>query len=92
MPQYPKPATYQAKIDRELERLWINKTSIMVLALGRDKFSLSDGNRSLTAHGSTILRVLTKLQDKAGYSKLWEAFHNVEKVRFSSTRKVIHKV
>ena len=88
MPQFPKPATYQAKIERELERLWINKTSVLVLSLGKDKYSLSDGNRSLTGHGSNFLKVLTKMPDKAGYNKLFEAFRNVEKIRFSSSRKI----
>jgi len=89
MPIYPKPATYQAKIERELERLWINKTSVLVLSLGKDKFSLSDGNRSINGHGSVILRVLAKLGDKCGYNALWPAFHNVEKIKVLSVRKIV---
>lgn len=89
MPQYPKPATYQAKIEKELERLRISKTSVLVLCLGRDKYSLSDGNRSVSGHGSKLMRVLKKMPVGAGYSKFFEAFHNAEGIRAFSLRKIV---
>jgi len=89
MPELFKPCQYEAKIIMELERLWINKTSVMILALGKDKFALSDGNRSLTAKGFILLRVLKRLPDKAGYSKLWNAFDKVSGVKHSSSKKIV---
>ena len=89
MPALFKPSQYEAKIAMELERLWVNKTSILVLAHGKDKFSFSDGNRSIHGKGHILLRVLKRLPDKAGYSKLWDAFHSVEGIRHSSTKRIV---
>lgn len=89
MPEYFKPSQYEAKIAAELERVWVNKTSVLVLSLGKDKFSLTDGNRSITGKGFVLLRILKRLNDKAGYSKLWEAFHNVKEVQHSSSKKQV---
>lgn len=89
MPAYFKPSQYEAKILLEFERLWINKTSVMILDLGKDKFSLTDGNRSVSGKGFRLLRILKRLPDKAGYSKLWNAFDNVEGISHSSTKKLV---
>jgi hypothetical protein len=89
MPQFPKPATYSAKLEKELERLRVSKTSILILNLGKDKYSLSDGNRSVSGHGSRLMRVLKKMPVGAGYSKFFEAFHNAEGVKAFSLRKVV---
>jgi len=89
MPAFCKPSQYESKILMEFDRLWINKTSVMVVPLGRDYFTLTDGNRSIQAKGHIILRVLKKLSDRGGYSKIWGAFEGVEGVRFSSSKKII---
>jgi hypothetical protein len=89
MPAYFKPSQYEAKLSLEFERLWINKTSVMILSLGKDKFSITDGNRSVSAKGHILLRVLKRLPDKAGYGKLWGAFDKVEGVIHSSTKKLV---
>lgn len=91
MPAFYKPATYQAKIEKELERLRVSKTSILLLDLGKDKFSLTDGNRSVTGRGSALMRVLKGMPVGSGYSKFFEAFNNADGVRtFSSRRIVLH--
>lgn len=89
MPAYPHPDTYLAKLEREMERLRVSKTSILILELGKDKFSLSDGNRSVSGHGSKIMRVLKKMPSGAGYGKFFESFHNAEGIRISSSRKIV---
>ena len=89
MPAFYKPATYQAKIEKELERLRVSKTSILVLELGKDKYSLTDGNRSVRGRGSDLLRVLKGMPVGSGYGKFFEAFHNAEGVRTFSSRKIV---
>lgn len=89
MPAYPRPDTYQAKLEKELERLRVSKTSILILELGKDKFSLSDGNRAVSSHGSKLLRVLKKMPNGAGYGKFFEAFHNAEGIKTSSSRRIV---
>jgi hypothetical protein len=89
MPQIFKPATYQFKIERELERLRISKTSILLVDRGKDKFSLTDGNRSVTGRGSAIMRVLKKMPVGAGYSKFFEAFKDAEGIVATSTRRIV---
>lgn len=89
MPEHHKPSQYISKIEREFERLWVNKTSVLILSMGKDVYSLTDGNRGARAKGHILLRQLKKLPDKAGYSKLWDAFKNVEGVRVYSTNKLV---
>ena len=91
MPTVHKPSTYQFKLEKELERVRVSKTSILILSLGKDRYSLTDGNRSVSGRGSALMRVLKKMAVGAGYSKFFDAFHNAEGVRtFSSRRIVIH--
>lgn len=89
MPQYPKPATYSAKLEKELDRLRISKTSVLIVNLGKDKYSLSDGNRSVSGHGSKLMRVLKRMPVGAGYSKFFESFKDAEGVKAFSLRKVV---
>ena len=89
MPTVAKPASYQFKLERELERLRISKTAVLILELGKDKFSLSDGNRSVQGHGAKLLRVLKKMPLGAGYSKFFDAFHNAEGIKAFSTRRIV---
>lgn len=89
MPAYYKPATYQSKIEKEMERLRVSKTSILLIELGKDKFSLTDGNRSVKGRGSAIMRVLKKMPIGAGYSKFFEAFKDAEGIQSFSSRKLV---
>jgi hypothetical protein len=59
------------------------------MSLGKDKFSITDGNRSVNGKGFILLRVLKGLPDKAGYSKLWNAFDGVEGIKHSSTKRLV---
>jgi len=89
MPQYHKPATYPFKLETELNRLRISKTSVLIIDLGKDKFSLSDGNRSVNGRGFALMRVLKKIPTGSGYTKFFEAFNNAEGVRSFSTRRIV---
>lgn len=89
MPTIFKPSQYEFKIAAELDRLWVQKTSVLVLNNGRDRFTLSDGNRGLSGPGFIILRVLKKLSDKAGYSALWNAFGKVQGIKHTSVKRVV---
>ncbi len=89
MPAYHKPATYQAKLEKELERLRVSKTSILILELGKDKFSLTDGNRSVTGRGSALMRVLRTIPVGSGYNRFFEHFNNAEGVKAYSSRKLV---
>lgn len=88
MPIIFKPATYPFKLERELERLRVSKTSILILDRGKDKYSLTDGNRSVSGRGSALMRVLKKMPVGAGYSKFFESFKDAEGVTTFSSRKI----
>lgn len=89
MPAFHKPATYQSKIEKEMERLRVSKTSILIIELGKDKFSLTDGNRSVTGRGSAIMRVLRGMPVGAGYGKFFESFKEAEGIKTYSSRRLI---
>lgn len=64
---------YLITIERELDRLWVGHQHVIVIKLGKDKFSLSDNNKCVTAKGFQILRVTKKLNDRTGIDKFWAA-------------------
>ena len=62
---------YRRLLERELDRLLINQETVLIVPLGKDKFIISDGRRSLRAKGHEIYRRTKKLQDRASYGKFW---------------------
>ena len=64
---------YLRDIERELDRLWVGHSHVMVIKLGCDKFMLSDGTTSLRAKGFEIVKITKRLHDKAGIDKFWRA-------------------
>ena len=91
MPVIHKPASYIFKMESELNRLRISKTSILILDKGKDRFSLTDGHRSVFGRGSDLLRVLKAQPVGLGYQGFFETFKGKEGVQsFSSRRIEIH--
>jgi len=70
---------YQRLLEKELKRLWINETAVVVISNGKDKFTISDGKRYLQAKGHLIYRCTKKLPNRAGYDKFWNALKPLQK-------------
>jgi len=64
---------YYLDIEKQLNRLWVGANHVVVIKLGSDKFMLSDGYKTLTAHGSKIIRIVKPLRDRCGVDKFWSA-------------------
>ena len=62
---------YLIVLEKEMARLWIGNQSIAVLKLGKDKFAIVDGPRSVRGKGFELLRVTKKLPDRAGADRFW---------------------
>lgn len=89
MPALFKPSQYESKFATEFERLWINKTSVLIISNGNDKFTFSDGNRSVFGKGFMLLRLLKRQVDKNGYNNFWNAFKGAPGIKHSSTKRII---
>lgn len=64
---------YVKDLERQLDRLWVGSQHVIVLKLGKDKFSLTDGRKSCRAHGAKLMRALKPLRDRCGADKFWHA-------------------
>jgi len=64
---------YLNLIEKELDRLWVGSQNVLVIAQGKDKFILTDGNNSLHAKGHQVYKLTKRLHDKAGVVKFWKA-------------------
>ena len=71
---------YRINLERELERLWVNKTEVFILDLGKDKYSITDGTRSVRAKGPILLRIMKPLPDKARAVRMWDALFASEEI------------
>jgi uncharacterized protein YunC (DUF1805 family) len=71
---------YLRLLERELQRMWINQYSVIVVELGKDKFLVSDGNRGFVSKGHKVYAAMKKLPDKAGYSKFWDGMRELEQI------------
>lgn len=64
---------YIRDLERQLDRLWVGSQHVAVLKLGKDKFVLSDGSKSVRGHGAKLMRALKPLRDRCGAEKFWGA-------------------
>jgi hypothetical protein len=64
---------YQRLLEKELKRLWINETAVLIISEGKDKFTVSDGKRFFSAKGHLIYKHIRRLPNRAGYEKFWYA-------------------
>ena len=66
---------YVINLERQLDRLWVGSQHICVIKLGKDKFILSDGRKSVRAHGAKLMKALKPLRDRCGADKFWHAMN-----------------
>jgi hypothetical protein len=78
---------YLIVLEKEMARLWIGNQSIAVLKLGKDKFAIVDGPKSVRAKGFQLLRITKKLPDRAGADRFWRNMSPLG-VKISSNYKV----
>lgn len=64
---------YLIALEREMDRLWLGKEAIAVVSLGKDKFFISDGPKSVKGKGHELLKVTKRLPDRCGADRLWRA-------------------
>jgi len=64
---------YLIALEREVDRLWLGQEKMMVVSLGKDKYIMSDGARSVRGKGHALLKVSKSLPDRAGTVRFWKA-------------------
>lgn len=64
---------YLIDLEKQLDRLWVGKQQVLVLNLGKDKYILTDGARSVKGKGADLVRPIKKLRDRCGVDKFWGA-------------------
>jgi len=69
---------YLRLLEKELERLYISLETVLIHDLGKDKFMISDGRRTVYGKGHEIYRITKQLQDRASYGKFWAAMKQLK--------------
>lgn len=70
---------YERHLEKELSRLWVSHTHVVILSRGKDKFTFAaDGKKSVDGKGFEFARILKKLPPKAGFERVWRAIRVLE--------------
>lgn len=71
---------YERHLDKELSRLWVSNSHVVIISQGKDKFVFAaDGKKSIEGKGHEFAKILKRLPPKAGFDRLWKAIKVLEK-------------